>query len=89
MILRWVDGRPLADAAMVAALYSVSERSVRRHCRPVIAGQRGRPTAERDTVTFYDALVAADELAGVAPRPERTLAALRRSATAGPPGSAL
>lgn len=77
MILRWEDGRPLADQEMVAALYEVSVRTVRRHCTPARPGRPGRPRADRATVTLYDALTAGDALAAVAPRPERTAAALR------------
>lgn len=76
MILLWEDGCPLADGPMLAALYEVSIRSVRRHCTPVRhtprkGGERGGGAA------LYDAFAAGDQLAGVAPRPERTRAALR------------
>ncbi len=76
MILIWEDDRPLADAPMLAALYEVSTRTVRRHCTPARytpkeGGGRG------GGVALYDAFDAGDQLEGVAPRPERTLAALR------------
>ncbi len=76
MILIWEDGRPLADGPMIATLYEVSTRTVRRHCTPVdytrrAGGARGGGAA------LYDAFAAGEALAGVAPRPERTLAALR------------
>jgi hypothetical protein len=76
VILIWEDGRPLADGPMLAALYEVSTRTVRRHCVPVRhtprkGGDRGGGAA------LYDAFAAGDQLAGVAPRPERTRAALR------------
>ncbi len=78
MRLSWtVDNQPLADAEMIAALYEVSTRSVRRHCTPVAHEPRhGRPPG-LGGVAWYDAMAAADALAGVAPRPERTLAGLR------------
>lgn len=76
MILIWEDGRPLADGPMLAALYEVSARTVRRHCSPV----RYTPKAGEGRgggAALYDAFEAGDQLAEVAPRPERTLAALR------------
>jgi hypothetical protein len=77
MRLRWDGDRPLADRAMVAALYEVSERTVRRHCTPVDRDPRaGQPRGAG--VAWYDAFAAGDALADVAPRPAqaRTLAAL-------------
>jgi hypothetical protein len=78
VILHWtVDNQPLADAEMVAALYEVSTRSVRRHCPPVEHEPRlGRPRG-RGGLAWYDAYAAGEHLAGVAPRPGRTVAALR------------
>ncbi len=78
MRLRWtVDNVPLADAEMIAALYEVSTRSVRRHCTPVGRAVRaGQPRGEGG-VAWYDAFTAAEQLAGVAPRPGATVAALR------------
>ncbi len=64
----------LADAAAVAQLYKVSVRTVRRHCQPV---RRPRPAGRGSVQALYDALKAADDLAAVAARPERTAAALR------------
>lgn len=74
MSLRWEDGVPLGDAKTVAEIYHVSTRSVRRHCTPV---RRIPPAGPGSVQALYDALKAADDLAGVAPRPERTAAALR------------
>lgn len=74
--LEWDGDRPLADVDMLATLYEVSTRTVRRHCTPVrytsrAGGGRGGGRA------LYDAFAAGAALAGVAPRPERTLTALR------------
>lgn len=88
MILRWERHRVLADREMIAALYEVSIATVRRHCRPVRPGQPGRPRPDRTTVAMYDALAAADALADVAPRPERTRAALRYRMTCQQEGNA-
>ncbi len=78
MILHWTtDNQPLADAEMVAALYDVSTRSVRRHCTPVDYEPRLNRPRGRGGVAWYDAYAAGERLAGVAPRPERTVAALR------------
>jgi hypothetical protein len=73
--LRWDGDRPMADREMVAALYEVSERSVRRHCTPVEYGDRGG--AARGTA-WYDAFAAGEQLTEVAPRPaqSRTMSAL-------------
>lgn len=77
MYLTWEGDTPLADMEMLARLYEVSERTVRRHCQPV----RHEPRAGRPRTiggkALYDAMAAADQLADVAPRPERTAAALR------------
>lgn len=70
MITRWVGERFLADRRALAGLYGVSDRTVRRYCRPV----------EYDTdtdVALYDAFAAEHTLAGVVGRPERTAAATR------------
>ncbi len=76
MQLEWDGDRPLADADMIATLYEVSARTVRRHCTPArytarAGGDRGGGRA------LYDAFAAGAALAGVAPRPDRTLTALR------------
>lgn len=77
MILIWEGETALADADMLAILYEVSTRTVRRHCRPVRYEPRpGRPRGHGGRA-LYDAVAAADALTGVAARPERTLAALR------------
>jgi hypothetical protein len=81
MYLRWEDGRPLADRETIAALYEVSPRTVRRHCRPV--GHEPRTGRVRGVggLALYDAFAAAEQLAEVAPRPSRTVAALRERYT--------
>lgn len=81
MYLRWDGARPLADREMVAALYEVSQRSVRRYCAPATYQPRtlqpGRlPPPVRGGTALYDALTAAADLEGIAPRPARTVAAL-------------
>lgn len=75
MRLFWEGDTPLADRTMLAALYLVSERTIRRHCHPVRYDQQA---GQLTGLAWYDALAAADTLAGVAPRPAqaRTLAAL-------------
>ncbi len=81
------DGRPLADREALAALYEVSIRTVRRHCRPVDYVPRpGHPRGDGG-LARYDAYAAADVLAGVAPRPRHARAVLDRdrSATMGVP----
>lgn len=78
MYVDWTRDPPLADGEAVAALYEVSQRTVRRHCTP--AGhlpQTGMPRGLCGR-TLYDAYAAADQLEGVAPRPGRSLAELRR-----------
>ncbi len=87
MILRWEGDTPLGDAEAVAKLYRVSVRTVRRRCIPKY---RYPPAGPGSVQALYDALKAAEELTGVAPRPERTAAALRarRAAGGGPGGSA-
>jgi hypothetical protein len=70
----------LADADAVAKLYRVSVRTVRRRCEPV---QRFPPAGQGSVQALYDAIRAADDLKGVAARPERTAAALRARKAAG------
>lgn len=78
MRMHWtLDNQPLADAEMVGALYEVSARSVRRHCTPVDHEPRAGRGRGEGGVAWYDAEAASVQLAGVAPRPARTLAALR------------
>jgi hypothetical protein len=77
MYLRWEGDRPLADRELLAKIYEVSERTIRRHCTPALREPRtGRPRGEGGRV-LYDAYAAATALADVAPRPARTLRALR------------
>lgn len=80
MILRWVDGKPYADAAGVAILYEVSVATVRRYCTP--AWHEPRAGAPRGGgAAMYDAFAAAEPLAKVVARPDRTLEARRRLAS--------
>lgn len=78
MKLRWEGETAYADRAYIAALYEVGEESVRRHCRPAVRYHEPRtgvgPGGGR---AMYDVEACADLLAGVAPRPETTLAAIR------------
>ncbi len=76
MHLRWEGDTPLADADMLAALYCVSPRTVRRHCTPA---QRLPPAGPGSVQALYDVFAAADneQFAAVAPRPERTPARIR------------
>lgn len=74
MILEWCGDQPRGDAEMIACLYEVSTRSVRRHCPPV---ERRPPAGPGSVQTLYDALAAAEYLKTVAPRPDRTAAAIR------------
>lgn len=77
MIVEWKGDLCLADREAVAQLYKVSQMSVRRYCQPVCydpdaPGSRGLPG-----IALYDAIRAAEDLKDVAPRPDRTAAALR------------
>jgi hypothetical protein len=72
--LEWDGDTPLADAEVIAGMYGVSKRTVRRHCAPV---RSARPAGPGSCQALYDAYAAADDLGGVTPRPERTLAAMR------------
>jgi hypothetical protein len=72
----WDGNRPLADRSAIASLYQVSMASVRRHCEPV----RYEPGTG---AALYDAYAAAEQLATIVPRPDRTRIAERiRQATA-------
>lgn len=68
MIVRWRGDRALADREGVAAVYSVSVRTVRRYCEPCDYD----PATRR---ALYDVLACEDLLAGVLPRPARSAAA--------------
>ncbi len=69
MYLVWEEDRPLADVEMTATLFEVSERTVRRHCRPVkYRPRKGLPPGEGGA-GLYDVFTAAEQLKGVAPRP--------------------
>ncbi len=93
MILRWDGGRALADAEMIADLYRVSTRTVRRYCPVVWREPRAGKQPGVGGRVFYDAVAAATHLAVVDPRPERraerraaaerTLNALRYRTTRG------
>ncbi len=77
-----VTGQLLADRAVLAAFFNVSERTVRRHCRPVDHNpSAGLPRGVAGRA-LYDADAAATALADVIPRPDRTraLADLRKKA---------
>lgn len=78
MIIQWVGDIPMADAEAIAALYEVSPRTVRRRCIPT--GRIPRKGSPRGVGgrALYDAYTAAAALEGVAARPDRTLAGLRR-----------
>jgi hypothetical protein len=66
----------LVSRAALALLYEVSEKTITRRCPPVHTYPlRGRGSVQAE----YDAIAAAEQLAGVVPRPERTVAALRRT----------
>lgn len=72
MYITWENGRPLADREMVAKLCEVSERTVRRHCTPARREPRTGRTDGRHGgggMVLYDAFTAAEDLAGVSPRP--------------------
>lgn len=75
MNLAWEGGRAVADREMLAALYEVSERSVRRHCVPLEYTAR-RGVRWGGTVR-YDVLAAGEQLAEVASRPARAAVAKR------------
>ncbi len=76
MFLTWKDDQPLADAEMTATLFEVSERTVRRHCHPTeYRPRKGLPPGEGGAA-LYNVFDAAGLLDGIAPRPERTVAAL-------------
>jgi len=69
MLLRWETGRAVADREMLAEIYEVSDRTVRRYCTPVRHEVR-----RRGGIALYDVLDAGVHLQGVAPRPARTAA---------------
>lgn len=65
MYLEWDRGRPLADRQMIAHLYEVSERTVRRRCTPVEhKPRRGRSDGRHGGggMALYDAQACADDL---------------------------
>lgn len=78
MYVDWTRDPPLADGEALAAIYKVSQRTVRRHCPT--AGhlpQTGMPRGMGGRA-LYDAFAAAEHLQDIAPRPARTLTELRR-----------
>lgn len=80
MIAEWIGGQLVADRATLASFFGVSERTIRRHCRPYdyepTAG-RARGVGGR---ALYNADEAATALQDVVPRPARlqALVNLRR-----------
>lgn len=67
--LIWIGDQPYADRKMLATLYAVSERTVRRHCTPTHELPRtGTPRGEGGGSVFYNALTAGEALAGITPR---------------------
>jgi hypothetical protein len=68
MIVRWRGDRALADREGVAAVYEVSERTVRRYCQPCDYDGPSRRA-------LYDVLACEHVLAEVVPRPASTAAA--------------
>lgn len=73
MLLRWEHGRAVADKEMLAAVYEVSDRTVRRYCTPLRhEARRGKPRG--GGIALYDVLTAGQHLDGVAPRPARLAA---------------
>ena len=68
MISRERNGRLEGDSRMVAKLYRVSPRSVRRHCTTV---------GYQDGVAMYDVVTCEEPLKKVVPRPGQTAAAVR------------
>lgn len=80
VIVRWRGDRALADREGVAALYEVSQRTVRRYCQPIDYDPETRRA-------LYDVLACEELLAGVLPRPDcraevRAVLARRRAAQA-------
>lgn len=79
MKLRWQGETAFADREYVATLYEVSPESVHRHCRAAIGYHEPRtgvgPGGGR---AMYDVEACADLLEGITPRPETTLAAIRK-----------
>ena len=65
MIVRWRGDRPLADREGVAAVYQVSQRSVRRYCLP----RDYDPESRR---ALYDLLDCEEQLSAVVARPQTT-----------------
>ncbi len=68
MIVRWRGDRALADREGVAAVYEVSQRTVRRYCTPCDYDSASRRA-------LYDVLGCEEKLAAVVGRPETTAAA--------------
>lgn len=67
MIIRWRGDQAFADREGVAAVYEVSQRTVRRYCTPCDYDSRTRRA-------LYDVLDCEQALAEVIPRPESTAA---------------
>lgn len=71
MIVKWRGDRALADREGVAAVFEVSQRTVRRYCTPCDFDADSRRA-------LYDVLACEQALAQVIPRPARTAAAQAR-----------
>lgn len=82
MLLRWIGERPYADREALAALYEVSARTIRRHCHPADRMPRAGLPRGLSGVVFYDALDAAEQLDGIARRPDRTARRLHQQGRA-------
>lgn len=82
--VRWRGDVALANAAAVAQMYGVSERTVRRYCPVVEYEERAEPGTGQ---ALYDAIAAGEHLDGIAARPDRTAAALRARRTTTGPGN--
>ena len=71
MIVRWRGDRALADREGVAAVFGVSQRTVRRYCEPVDYDAESRRA-------LYDVLACEEPLEQVLPRPQATAEARAR-----------
>ncbi len=74
MLLRWENGRAVADRDMTATIFEVSTRTVRRHCTPLRHERRRGQPRGHGGIALYDVLTAGEHLGNVAPRPAREAA---------------